>query len=79
MIKIMKIGSIGTIALLVAVMLINQSCSSATYNSKDIKMEKIIESDQYQDGKFINYKDGFEIKFFENLGTMWDFLVTDND
>ena len=77
--KIMKIGSIGVLALAAILMLTNQSCSSAIYNSKDTKMEKIMKSDQYEEGKFINYKDGFEMNFFKNLGTMWDFLFVDNE
>ena len=77
--KIMRIGTIGALTLVAVIMVTNQSCSSATYNSRDNKMEKIIESDQYKEGKFINYKDGFEMNFLKNLGTMWDFIFADND
>jgi len=60
-------------------MLINQSCSSTKYNSGEIKMEKIKKSAQYKDGKFLNYKDDYEINFFKTLPILWEVLVTDND
>ena len=62
--KFMKLSSIVILLLIVAGMLVNQSCSSAIYNSGDIKMEKIEKSAQYKDGIFFNYKDNYEIKFF---------------
>jgi L-ascorbate metabolism protein UlaG (beta-lactamase superfamily) len=42
-------------------------------------MEKINKSAQYKDGKFLNYKDDYEINFFKSLPILWEFLVTDND
>jgi len=55
----MKISSICIPALIIAGILLNQSCSSAKYNSGEIKMEKIENSAQYKDGKFLNYKDDY--------------------
>ena len=75
----MKLSSIVILLLIAAGMLVNQSCSSAIYNSGDIKMEKIEKSAQYKDGIFYNYKDNYEINFFKSLPMLWDFLVTDND
>ena len=78
-IKIMKISSVLIIVIILIGMLFAQSCSSATYSTKDVKMEKIKKSAQYKDGKFLNYKDNYEINFFKNLPILWEFLVTDND
>jgi len=75
----MKVSTIVILLILVAGMLLNQSCSSAKYNSGEIKMEKIENSAQYKDGIFLNYKDDYDINFFKSLPILWDFIVTDND
>ena len=75
----MKISSICISALIIAGMLLNQSCSSATYNSGETKMKKIENSAQYKDGIFLNYKENYEMEFFKNLPILWEVLVTDND
>jgi len=75
----MKVSTIVILLILVAGMLLNQSCSSAKYNSDETKMKKIENSAQYKDGIFLNYKDDYEINFFKNLPILWEFLVTDND
>ena len=75
----MKISSVILFVLILIGMILNQSCSSAKYNTGEIKMEKIESSAQYKDGKFLNYKDGYEMNFFKTIPIMWDFLVTDND
>jgi L-ascorbate metabolism protein UlaG (beta-lactamase superfamily) len=77
--SIMKLSSMVILLLIVAGMLVNQSCSSAIYNSGDTKMEKIKNSAQYKDGVFYNYKDNYDINFIKSLPMMWDFLFTDND
>lgn len=75
--KIMKISSSLLVIIILVGMLFGQSCSSASYSTEDIKMEKIEKSSQYKDGKFVNYKNEFEMSF--SLGTMWDFFFADND
>jgi L-ascorbate metabolism protein UlaG (beta-lactamase superfamily) len=77
--KIIKISSVILCVLILIGMILNQSCSSAKYNTGEIKMEKIESSAQYKDGKFLNYKDSYEMNFFKSIPIMWDFLVTDND
>lgn len=56
-----------------------QSCSSATYGTKDVKMDKVINSAQYNGRKFNNYKPSFNWSFSKILPVMWDFLVTNNE
>ncbi len=75
--KIMKISSSLIVIIILVGMLFGQSCSSASYSSEDIKMKKIEKSSQYKDGKFVNYKNEFEMSF--SLGIMWDFLFANND
>lgn len=75
--KIMKISSSLLVVVVLIGMLFGQSCSSASYSTEDIKMEKIEKSSQYKDGKFVNYKNEFEMNF--SLGIMWDFLFANND
>ena len=75
----MKLGTASIFIMLISITMLNQSCSSATYSIEDQKMKKIEKSAQYKDGKFFNYKDGFEFNLLKNLGTMWDFIITDND
>lgn len=77
--KIMKISTITLGVLILAGMLFAQSCSSATYSTKDIKMKKIDKSDRYDGNKFLNYIKSPQMNFIKMLPTMWDFLVTDND
>ncbi len=78
-IKIMKIVSITIVGVFLIGMLGAQSCSSATYSEKDIKMEKIENSAQFKDGKFINYKPAPDWGFTKMLPVMWDFLFVGND
>ena len=77
--NIMKKGSIILILVTISGMLLNQSCSSASYSTKDIKMEKIEKSKQYKDGKFVNYKPAPDLGFVKMLPIMWDFIFTGND
>jgi len=78
-IYIMKISSVLLIVLILIGILFSQSCSSATYTSKDIKMEKIEKSKQYNNEKFLNYKPSPDWGFAKMLPVMWDFLFSDND
>jgi len=78
-IKIMKKGTVVLLVLILVGMFLNQSCSSASYSTKDIKMEKIEKSKQYKEGKFVGYKSGPEWKLGKVLPIMWDFLFTGND
>ena len=57
----MKFSSKCIPGLIIAGMLLNQSCSSAKYKSGEIQMEKIEKSAQYKDGVFGNYKENYEI------------------
>jgi len=77
--KTMKISSIILLTVILLGMLFSQSCSSATYSTEDVKMNKINKSKQYIDEKFINYKPSPDWSFFKILPIMWDFLVTNND
>jgi len=77
--KIMKISTITLAVIVLAGMLIAQSCSSATYSPEDIKMEKINKAERYTEHKFLNYKPSPEMNFIKMLPVMWDFLVTDNN
>jgi len=77
--SIMKISSVCILALIIAGMVLNQSCSSVKYNSGDIRMEKIKKSPQYKEGKFFNYKDNYEMNFFKILPILWDVIFTDID
>jgi L-ascorbate metabolism protein UlaG (beta-lactamase superfamily) len=77
--KIMKVSTIVILSLTTAILIMNQSCSSANYSTKDIKMKKIEQSAQYKDGVFNNYKDNYDINFIKSLPMIWDFLFTDND
>jgi len=77
--KIMKISTVTLIPLAFVGMLFAQSCSSATYSRKDIKMEKINNAERYKENKFLNYTPSPEMNFVKMIPTMWDFLVTDNN
>lgn len=77
--KIMKIGSSTIVVIFLVGMLFGQSCSSASYSTEDINMEKIKTSKQYEDGKFINYADNPGFKISKMLSAGWDFLFSDND
>ncbi len=77
--KIMKLSTIILIVVILVGILFGQSCSSATYSTEDVKMDKINKSKQYNDKKFINYKPSPDWGFFKMLPMMWDFLVTNND
>ncbi len=77
--KIIKIGTAALIPLALVGMLFAQSCSSATYSTKDIKMEKIINAERYKENKFLNYTPSPEMNIVKMLPMMWDFLFLDND
>ena len=77
--NIMKKSTGALIVILLLSMLFAQSCSSASYSTEDIKMEKIEKSSQYKDGKFINIEPEPDMSFGKMLPLMWDFLVTGND
>ena len=77
--KIMKISSVILLVLVLIVMLLNQSCSSATYTTGDIEMEKIESSAQYKDGEFKNYKPSPDWGLTDFVPMMWDFIFTGND
>lgn len=55
-------------------MIVNQSCSSASYSIEDVKMNKIKNSTQYKEGKFYNALQWEQPSFGEYAGTMWEFL-----
>ena len=77
--KIMKISSILILILIGTTMLLNQSCSSASYSTDDERSNKIINSPQYKDGVFFNENGTHDFSFFKMFPMMWDFLVTGND
>ena len=77
--KIMKKSTAILAVIIFLSMLLAQSCSSASYSSEDIKMEKIEKSIQYEDGKFINYAENPGFGFFKMIPVMWDFMFLDND
>ena len=60
-------------------LIINQSCSSASYSEKDVRMKKILNSPNFEDGKFRNAVEWNQPGFGSMLGTAWDFLFTGND
>lgn len=72
--KIMKINFVILLIIALTIAFFNQSCSSAMYSSKDIKMNKIKNSLQYSDGKFKNFVEWEQPSFGEYIGTMWDFI-----
>ena len=75
----MRINTSSLVILLLLSMLLMQACSSASYSTGDIKMEKIEESTQYIDGKFNNYNPETHLGISKMISKLWDFLVTDND
>ena len=77
--KVVKISTSLLIVIILIGMLFGQSCSSATYNTEDVKMNKINKSKQFSNDKFNNYKPSPDWGFFKMLPIMWDFLVTNND
>lgn len=76
--KYAKISFSVLIILSASILLLNESCSSATYQNKDIKLKKIIKSPQYKNGKFKNNVEWKQPTVKEYLGTMWDFLFSGN-
>ena len=78
-IKIMKISSLIIGGILLIGMLFVQSCSSAKYSTKDIKMEKIEKSKRYNDGKFLNTKASPDWSITKVVPIIWDFIFTGND
>ncbi len=70
----MKINLLILLLISIVGVFINQSCSSASYTTEDIKMKKIYNSENFRDGKFHNFVDWEEPGFFEYVGTMWDFI-----
>lgn len=77
--KTMKLSTVFLAVIILIGILFGQSCSSATYSKEDVNMEKINESKQYKDKKFVNYKPSPDWGFFKMFPIMWDFLVTNND
>jgi len=77
--KIMKISSILLVVIILIGMLFAQSCSSATYNKEDLKMQKINKSNHYEEKKFLNSRPSPEMNFIKFLPMMWNFLFLDND
>lgn len=77
--NIIKKSSIALVLILITSMFLAQSCSSASYSTEDIKMEKIEKSQQYENGKFVNLNPEPDLNFGKMLPIMWDFLFTGND
>ncbi len=77
--KVMKLSTVFLVGVILIGILFGQSCSSATYSTEDVKMDKINKSKQYNDKKFVNYKPSPNWGFFKMFPIMWDFLVTNND
>lgn len=73
-----KITLLFLLTISLMIIMLNQSCSSATYNAKDIKMTKIKSSVQYKNDKFHNIVPWNEPSLGEYIGTMWDFLFKRN-
>ena len=67
-----------TLGLILGVILMNSSISSAKYNQEDMQMNKIENSPQYRNGKFRNHNGWERPSISENVSTMWDFLFTKN-
>lgn len=72
----MKINAAIIALVTVTTIFINQSCSSASYNVKDSRMNYINESPQFSDGKFKNTVEWEEPSFGEYFSMTWDFLFT---
>jgi L-ascorbate metabolism protein UlaG (beta-lactamase superfamily) len=77
--NIAKKGSIVLIIFFSAIAFLSQSCSSALYSSKDVKMDKILNSDNYKNGKFVNYRPSPDWGLAKVLPIMWDFIFVGND
>jgi len=77
--EFIKIGSATLFFIVVVSLLFAQSCSSATYSSEDIIMEKINMAEQYKENKFLNYTPSPEMNFFKMAPMIWDFIFADND
>lgn len=75
----MKKSTAALVVILLLSMLFAQSCSSASYSTEDIKMEKIEKSSQYKNGKFVNINPEPDMSFGKMLPLMWDFLFTGNN
>jgi L-ascorbate metabolism protein UlaG (beta-lactamase superfamily) len=74
--NILKINSVILLFLIIALLGINQACSSAKYNIRDSKMDAIERSPQYQDGTFYNEKSWRQPSFTDGLVTGWKFLFS---
>ncbi|MFC2082314.1 MBL fold metallo-hydrolase [Bacteroidota bacterium] len=79
LIKIIKINTIIIFLIGVPLMLVNQSCSSARYAEGEKPLSKIDSSPQFKDGKFHNHVSWEQPDVGEYIGTMWDFVFSDND
>lgn len=77
--KIMRINIYIVLLIAAAIMVTNQSCSSATYIEGDSKLNKIEKSSNFKDGKFHNHVEWEQPGIGSMMGTMWDFLFTGND
>lgn len=77
-IKIKK-GSLVLLSFVLVIIIAGESCSSASYSTGDIKMEKIEFSEQYADGKFSNYQPSPAWGIGKMLPIIWDFIFVDNE
>ncbi|MGD8306966.1 MAG: hypothetical protein PVF17_09945, partial [Ignavibacteria bacterium] len=75
----MKICSIILLLLSAVILIVAQSCSSASYSTEDIRLRKINMSITYTDGIFFNKNGSLDMNFFKMIPLMWDFLFTGND
>lgn len=66
-IKILKICSMIILLLSAVILIMAQSCSSASYSTEDIRLRKINMSNNYKDGIFFNKNDSLNMNFFKML------------
>jgi len=73
-IKYLKINFMVISSLIVLILIINQSCTSARYSTGDFQVNQIERSPQYKDGKFKNYRNWDEPSIGEYATSIWDFM-----
>lgn len=66
------------VSLVIGAMVLDQIFSAATYAKGDIKMAKIVTSNQYQNGRFDNKVPWEMPSFGKTLGTIWEFAFSKN-
>jgi len=77
--KLLGFVLLSILGIVIFAVILGYSFSSATYSSGDDRMEQIIRSPQYKDGKFLNINTAPDMNFFKMAPVMWEFLTVKNN